>query len=49
MAYASSATYLFTRLQKTFSSCEQKEERIHSGLYNGRQTEFFHMKWFHCG
>ena len=34
---ASSTTYLFTRLQKTFSSCEPKEEWPDSG---------FHMKWF---
>ena len=34
---ASSTTYLFTRLQKTFSSCEPKEEWPYSG---------FHMKWF---
>ena len=48
MAYASSTTYLFTRLQKTFSSCEPKEEWPHAGLYNynGRQIELFHMKWF---
>ena len=48
MAYASSTTYLFTRLQKTFSSCETKEEWPHRGLYNynGRQIELFHMKWF---
>ena len=26
MVYASSTTYLFTRLQKTFSSCEPKED-----------------------
>ena len=26
MADASSITYLFTRLQKTFSSCEPKED-----------------------
>ena len=51
MAYASSATYLLTRLQKKFSSYETKEERPHVGLYNynGRQTEPFHMKWFNCG
>ena len=48
MAYESSTTYLFTRLQKTFSSCEPKEEWPHAGLYNynGRQIELFHMKWF---
>ena len=34
MAYASSTTYLFTRL-KTLSSCEpKKERRPHAGLYN---------------
>ena len=46
MAYASSTTYLFTRLQKTFSSCETKEEWPHRGLYNynGRQIGLFHMK-----
>ena len=51
MAYASSTTYLFTRLQKTFSSCEPKEELPHAGLYNynGRQIELFHMKWFNGG
>ena len=34
----SSTTDLFTRLQKTFSSCELKEEWLHVGLYkyNGR-------------
>ena len=43
MAYASSATYLFTRLQKTFSSFEPKEEWPNAGLYNynGRQIKFF--------
>ena len=48
MAYASSRAYLFTRLQKTFSSCEPKEEWPHAGLYdyNGRQIELFNMKWF---
>ena len=37
--------YLFARLQKTFSSCEPKEEWPHSGLYNynGRQIGLF--KW----
>ena len=30
MAYVSSATYLSTRLQKTFSSCESKEEWPHA-------------------
>ena len=34
MADASSTTYLFTRLQKTFSSCELKDERPLAGLYN---------------
>ena len=35
MAYASSTTYLFTRLKKTLSSCEpKKERRPHAGLYN---------------
>ena len=48
---ASSTTYLFTRLQKTFSSCEPKEEWPHAGLYNcnGRQIELLHMKWFNGG
>ena len=48
MAYASSATYLFRRLQKTFCSCEPREELPHAGLYNynGRQIELFHIKWF---
>ena len=48
---ASSTTYLFTRLQKTFSSCEPKEEWPHARLYkyNGRQIELFHMKWFNGG
>ena len=47
MAYASSTTDLFTRLQKAFSSCEPKEELPHTGLYNynGRQIELFHVKW----
>ena len=38
MAHASLATYLLTRLP-------------HAGLYkcNGRQIEFFHVKWFNCG
>ena len=38
MAYATSAIYLLTRLR-------------HAGFYkcNGRQIEFFHMKWFNCG
>ena len=41
---ASSIIYLFTRLHKTFSSCEPKEEWPHAGLYkyNGRQTGLFH-------
>ena len=34
MAYASSTTYLFTRLSKTLSSCEPKDELPHAGLYN---------------
>ena len=48
---ASSTTYLFTRLKKTFSNCEPKEELPHAGLYkyNGRQTELFHMKLFNGG
>ena len=48
MAYTSSTTYLFTRLQVTFSSCEPKEEWPHAGLYNyvGRQIKGFHIKWF---
>ena len=43
--------YLFTILQKTFSSCEPKEEWRQAGLYkhNGRQIKLFHMKWFNCG
>ena len=51
MAHASSTTYLFTRLQKTFSIFDPKEEWPHAGLYNynGRQIELFHMKWFICG
>ena len=46
MAYASSATYLFTRLHETYSSYEPKEEWPHAGLYNYnvRQIELFHMK-----
>ena len=48
MAYASSTTYLFARLQKTFSSCEPKEELPHASLY-GRQIELFHVEWFNCG
>ena len=31
MVYASSATYLFTRLQKTFSRSEPKKEWPHAG------------------
>ena len=48
---ASSTTYLLTRLQKTFSSCEPKEELTHAGLYkyNGRQIKLFHTKWFNGG
>ena len=44
MTYPSTTTYLLTRLQKKFSSCEAKEELPHAGLYNdnGRQTEVFH-------
>ena len=34
MAYASLTTYLLTRLQKEFSSCEPKEEWPHVGSYN---------------
>ena len=43
---ASLTTYLFTRLQKIFSSCEPKEEWPHAGLYKyiRRQIELFHMK-----
>ena len=46
MAYESSTTYLFTRLQKTLGRCEPKQEWPHAGLYNynGRQIELFHMK-----
>ena len=38
---ASSTPYLFTRLQKIFSSCEPKEEWPHTGLYdyNGGQID----------
>ena len=41
MVYASSTTYLLTRLQKKFSSSDPKEEWSHAGLYNynGRQKE----------
>ena len=51
MAYAILKTYLFTRLQKIFSSCYPKEEWQLAGLYNsnGRQIKLFHMKLFHCG
>ena len=51
MAYASLTTYLSTRLQKTFSTCEPKEELPHAGLYNynGRQIKLFHKKCFNCG
>ena len=47
----SSTTYLFTRLQKTSSSCESEEEWQHAVLYkyNRRQTELFHMKRFNGG
>ena len=34
MTYASLTTYLFTISQKTFSSCEPKDEWPHAGLYN---------------
>ena len=48
---ASSKRYLFTRLQKTFSNCELKEEWPHAGIYkhNERQIELFYMKWFNGG
>ena len=39
MAYTSSTTYLFTRLHKTFSSCEPKEEWPHAGLYNHNRRQ----------
>ena len=47
----SSTTYLFTRLQKAFSSCEPRGEWPHAGLYqyNGRQIELFHMQCFNGG
>ena len=50
MAYVSSATYLLTRLQKKFSSCEPKEELPRAGLYNYNrsQIQLFHTKWFNC-
>ena len=38
MAYASSATYLLTRLPHA---------SLYN--YNGRQIELFAMKWFNCG
>ena len=46
VTYASLTIYLFTELQKTFSSCEPKEEWPHAGLYiyNGRQIELFHFR-----
>ena len=40
MAYAISATYLFRRLQKTFSSCDHMQVDI----YDGGQIELFHIK-----
>ena len=42
---ASSTPYLFTRLQKIFSSCEPKEEWPRAGpyKYNGKQVELFQM------
>ena len=45
MACSTSKTYLLTRLQKKFSSCEPKEELPHAGVYNynGRQIEVFHV------
>ena len=48
MEYASSTTYLLTRGQKKFSTCDPKEEWPHADLYdyNGKQIELFHMKWF---
>ena len=48
MAYASSKTHLFIRLQKTFSSCDPEREWPHAGLYNysGRQIELLQMKCF---
>ena len=51
MAYASSATSLLTRLQRTFSSFKPKEESQHASPYNynGRQIEIFNMKQFNCG
>ena len=51
MAYARLTAYLFTRLHKTFSSFEPKEEWPHAGLYNYNitQIELFYMKWFNDG
>ena len=51
MAHTILATYLFTRLQKAFSSCKPKEEWPHAGLYNynGKQIQRFHIKWFNYG
>ena len=51
MAHTSSTTYLLTRLHKTFSSRESKEEWPNAGVYNynGKQIELFHMKWFNGG
>ena len=45
MAYESSTAYLFTRLQKTFSSCEPKEEWPHAGLgiYIAKRTFLYEM------
>ena len=42
---------IFIRLQKIFNSGEPKVELPHAGLYNynGRQIDFFHMKWFLYG
>ena len=51
MARASSTAYLFTRLQKTFSSWAKKEEQPHALLYsyNGRQIDLFLLNWLNCG
>ena len=38
MAFASSTTYLLTRLPHT---------GVYN--YNGRQIELFNLKWFNCG
>ena len=38
MAFASSTTYLLTRLPHA---------GLHN--YSGRQKELFHLKWFNCG